>query len=296
MRKKVFSLLLLSICFIPVLADWADEEENGGVYQWAPIKPYRYDPFIHIKDLAVYDSLDAVALISRGEWGNLEIWKSTDGAQTWDVIYSELNSPSRFPMEIQHPSPNYIYACGHTNVQNILRSSDAGITWDTINTPELFFGGRLCMYDTLRGVFRRRFHPKGDIGYADSTIFLDELVYTEDGCETWTLIRPDTIINYAFGVRQIHMFSPDDMAIIHSKYGKHGKGPVFFRTKDRGKTWDVNYMASVTSANLKSMYFVNDSVGWIAAAKSTGEGHRDYDVLFKTTDGGKNWELNYKEK
>ena len=58
-----------------------------------------------------------------------------------------------------------------------------------------------------------------------------------------------------------------------------GYNSLVMRTKDAGYTWDVVDLETSNNIELRSVWFVNDEVGFISGNKS----------IFKTTDGGETW-------
>ncbi len=43
------------------------------------------------------------------------------------------------------------------------------------------------------------------------------------------------------------------------------------------------------------MFFLNENIGWICGDEKVGVGDLEWDVVYKTTDGGETWELLYKQ-
>jgi photosystem II stability/assembly factor-like uncharacterized protein len=300
--KKI--ILIIIAITIPVLmfAEWGDEEENGGVYQWAPIKPYNYEPYAHFYEMSVLDSTYAIALMCRGTFGKFEIWETNDACKSWNIIYSELDGRIISPAQLSCPDTKHIFATGYASPNYyILKSRDAGINWDTIITPHYYFGGHLIMYDSLIGVCKESFKLEENTNYADTNIFLSKIAYTTDGCKTWETFRPDSVLEEALGVNQFHFFSPEHFGVLSYNAGEFGDGPIYFWTEDKGETWEITYISprNGLEPNMtpqpEKMYFLNDSIGWICADQWDDEKHDKYDILFKTTDSGRSWELKYKE-
>jgi photosystem II stability/assembly factor-like uncharacterized protein len=62
------------------------------------------------------------------------------------------------------------------------------------------------------------------------------------------------------------------------------------RTRDSGKTWVVDSVNTAGGLDLRAIHARNANVAW---AMSAGEAERGLAKIFKTTDGGKNWTLQF---
>ncbi len=62
------------------------------------------------------------------------IYKSYDGGQTWENVYTETQGGLIMKLLIDHYNPNTIYA--FTSVKTVLKSEDAGANWHLIHTTE----------------------------------------------------------------------------------------------------------------------------------------------------------------
>lgn len=63
--------------------------------------------------------------------------------------------------------------------------------------------------------------------------------------------------------------------------------PYVFRTKNSGYTWEVQTIDIAQGRICQDIFVVNDSTAWITSNGLTSDSLRG---LFKTTDGGENWE------
>ncbi len=308
MKKVIISLLILLLSS-GLLAEWGDEEENGGVYQWRPIKPYRYEPYAIFYKMSVLDSTHALALVQRSKMRNLEIWETKDAAKTWEILYSELGGPPRKGSCINFPDETHIYLSGWAQPWDgeaysfVIKSSNLGTSWDTLFMPHWKFGWSLTMYDSLIGVCTEVVKVDSTISYADPKASITRIHYTEDGCKTWKEFRPDSIFEESLYITQFYFFSPEHFGGISYDAGDYGDGPIYIWTEDKGETWDITYISrrkglkSYMTPQPKRMYFFSDSIGWLACIqrKSAYNVGPQFDVLFKTTDGGRTWRLKYKE-
>ncbi len=256
----------------------------------------------------VLDSLDAMALLDFE--GFCEVYNSTDGGRYWNEVYSEDwnhgDPPEHYPRpqqayDLSHPSKNYVYI--QFDLGQIRRSKDNGKTYDTIivapipNPKKEVISG-FEMYDSLVGACGLlRYMPDGS-PYA----FTDVILFTEDGWDTWQTIKLDSILGFPIGINggygnnSIKFFSKEHWGFIN---GRTDTDSYFIFTKDKGKTWQTsNELIShkqndKISLYLSSIFFLDEKLGWIAASERINIGDQRADIIFKTTDGGETWELNY---
>jgi photosystem II stability/assembly factor-like uncharacterized protein len=105
---------------------------------------------------------------------------------------------------------------------------------------------------------------------------LGTILYTEDGGENWEVQESGT--------------EEDLMGVsfINEKSGwSVGEWGAIIHTEDGGKTWSQQTDAK---AILKSVFFINDKVGWVAGMERPEGKTGIKGLLLHTTDGGKKWE------
>ena len=114
---------------------------------------------------------------------------------------------------------------------------------------------------------------------------------TEDGWDSFEKIPiKDSSIAY---ITAIYIHSSDSIDFA-SSWGSD-IGPRYYRTTDRGKTWIYQQLSDTTHL-LGDIFFINTKIGWIPTlTKIPNGGDQQYDVLFKTTDGGNNWKKVYQK-
>jgi photosystem II stability/assembly factor-like uncharacterized protein len=83
----------------------------------------------------------------------------------------------------------------------------------------------------------------------------------------------------------------DGINFINQKTGYIlGYDGQLIKTNDSAKTW-INLSLDTTSITVSSVYFLNDSIGYIYAI--AGYYNYTYGILFKTSNGGLNWTKQY---
>ncbi len=223
------------------------------------------------------DSLDCLVFIPNQRY--LKIISSIDGGNNWDTLidetWSDYTKPAPVPFtpeDMQYPARNFLYI---SFVDGVIKASrDRGKSFDTIQLPTTYPIFFLHMIDSTLGIASTR----------------QEIYYTEDGWKTFTEFMFDT--NEIYYITSLWIHSPEKIDFASS----HGiEGPVYYRTTDKGKTWKKTRI-NVNKVHLSRIRFLNDELGWIAAQEKNGIGDQRYDVLFKTTDGGDTWVLNYRKE
>jgi hypothetical protein len=223
------------------------------------------------------DSLDCLVFIFHQNF--LKIISSTDGGNYWDIlideIWNDVTIPPPYPLnpeDMQYPAKNYLYVTFFNGV--IKASRDRGKTFDTLQLPTTYPLVFLHMADSICGITSTR----------------QQIFYTEDGWRTFTEFKFDTTeIKY---IKGLYVHSPDKIDFISS----HGiEGPIYYRTTDNGETWN-KIKLSDSKISLQKLFYLNERIGWIAGKEKNNVGDQGYDVLFKTTDGGDTWLLNYRKE
>jgi hypothetical protein len=222
------------------------------------------------------DSTDCLVLVNL--YGFLKIIGTTNQGKTWDTVHNEVfygvgdpwPTPTH-PQNMAYPAKGYLYIIYDKGGMKI--SHDRAKTFDTIyfpTTDNLLF---ISMVDSITGMVATA----------------QDIFITEDGFKTYELI------DYKKGdkfIKDIFMHNINNFAFIDS----HAYlGPKFTFTTDRGENWK-EFKLDTQKTSLGSLFFQNSIVGWIAAAKYNNVGQQKHDVIYKTTDGGESWELNYEKE
>lgn len=230
------------------------------------------------------------------------ILHTSDGGSTWaqqeNPVKEDLNN-------IYFIDENLGWACG--NKGTIIFTSDGGKTWSKANSGtgaplykcvfmnenEGWAIGGICSQNPM-GVAGYAFGALGGliVGLAEAKNMQDNgciVLATQDGGKTWSRIKSAGLSGY-FGRYDIYV--DKDKNFITA--GRHG----IVYSYDKGATWKMQQLKNQNnkpiSGSFHALYFMNENEGWIGGA----EGSPDYEkgaamgalLIFKTTDGGKNWE------
>ncbi len=238
-------------------------------------QPHYWETVDHIPSLDYedIDCADSNSIMAVGNWANgarPTIRRTTDGGKTWtSVIENEverdengnaISFPIRF-IAISHPSPDIAIVAADSGL--ILRTYDQGSTWDTLN-----FG------------FDERFRDVAvtPAGSGIATTINDRIFLTNDSGKTWEEIESPGIASQ----RDIAFYDGIDVVLKVFTGPENGVG---VRTKKLGeKQWN----AFVAPNEPGEMFFATPEIGWLVGFETT-EGSIGNDLIYSTTDGGKNW-------
>ncbi len=300
-RKLIFILFLLSFSSLFSQPDNKEVEER-----WYPIfsGPEELTPYgfwgMHE---AILDSLNAVFLINVN-FNCPQVYATQDGGKTFEERYSEFwpvptSKLHQKPKVISYPIKNHVYFSIYGG--QLRYSKDDGYTYDTIFIPnkadaELYRVSSVTMYDTLLGV------GTATLKREDASTWTHVVLITEDNWKTFKCINIDRIFGTPFDIqsRFFHWFTSN-----HFSFVEHNND-WFVYTEDRGKTWNYFDFREAYKAkgiepigiiNIFRYNFLKDNKhGWAAARERNNKGDQSIDVIFQTKDGGKTWELNYRQE
>ena len=226
---------------------------------------------------------------------NGQIHRSMDAGNHWDVVYAgdyySMLSGIMF-------KGNTGFAQGNSS---FLKSDDGGASWFKLYLPftgqyyysglgifffnemegyvgteegEIFFtndGGR--SWETrMKGSwsqFRHLFFLSKHKGYA--IVDWGELLQTVDGGRSWTVVDLSAL-GWNPRVRDI-LFTNDKDGFVIGEY-------KFYTTSDGGKTWTESQ--TISGSDVAKIKFFNENLGFVYAGNN---------VMYKTTNGGDNWEI-----
>ena len=191
---------------------------------------------------------------------NSTILKTTDGGKSWKNV-SPLNSQSKVYVSIKFVDENNGWTCNNNG--EILQTTDGGLSWK-LKKSGLVGGSRLSVINS-------------------QTVYaLSENLYkTSNAGEAWD--SKDVYIPKNYMAANMFFLNSSDGWVI-TENGTGGtiitEFPVII-TNNGGETWSSSEF--LKDGGLRCIYFINETVGWIAGLQN----------VYKTTDGGMNWKLEF---
>ena len=199
------------------------------------------------------------------------ILKTTNGGETWTESYVNNNSGLN---SICYRTPDAGYSVG---LNAIIKSTNQGLTWTEQDFPkgendDVTFNS-ICFNNPSTG------WAAGDV-YVNPPGVHQKIIYkTENGGANWEVVyRSGEIgLNCVNFCNTVNGWAVSDCEILSS----HNGGANWIIQKQLGGLNTYYY--------LKSVFFVNASIGWVAGGilRTFGPGYSN--VLFKTTNEGSNW-------
>ncbi len=117
-----------------------------------------------------------------------------------------------------------------------------------------------------------------------------DLFITNDSGYTWQRqkmpLNQEEFYEGAMGIQVIGKDTIYLLTIDTCGYRKYN----LLKSFDMGKTWDRSYISIYQEPYIRNISFINKDTGW-AAAFEHATGSKYYDMVFKTTNAGKSWEL-----
>ncbi|MCS6990298.1 MAG: YCF48-related protein [Chitinophagales bacterium] len=215
-----------------------------------------------------------------------------------ELFFQELESPTTLTLNnIAAAGDSVVYACGglRYDLGILLRSRDAGMSWQPVSTIDLrkeLYGLWLFSKDTLVManydglIYRstdggntwvtnqpRLWDPVHDFHFYDArhgwacggeAFRVGVLHFSTDGGANWIV---DTFVAE---LRDVHFFSPERGVVA-------GYGLVMY-TVDSGRTWQYS---NAKGDFFVSLAFADDRVGFVAGYQGS---------IWKTQDGGHSWQ------
>ena len=269
--KKLYILILLFLSFSNLIAGWKlmDSAKISMLY-W---------------DIDCYDKMNCFAVGNSGDTQSAYT-KTTDGGYTWNIIFFDEAKkiydsngvwistimPKFNPIRcIDYVTQEFAIA-GHNDGQ-ITITRDGGKTWDStnFNTEKNIVGVKFI--DSTHGVI---------FGYSS-------IYKTIDGGHSWSKLDLSEVIETDNSIVDFDLVGNDSLLIlVYDKTNPEHKFYKLMSTEDGGNSW--NESSKIPQYTDWKPFFLTIDVGWIAGRIGAGGG-KYKDVIYKTINGGENWEL-----
>lgn len=197
---------------------------NDDGLTWQRIEPFTDKKF---RSIAVVDSLTLYAVASYDN-NFSDIYKSSDGGFTWNLIYNTLIMSLR---DIHFVTDSIGYAVG--NIGKVVKTVDAGNTWIDFTTA------------SLSGNLRAVYFLNPDTGFVGRTNTTGAMFKTENGGLTWSQV-------FGYGGQGCYTIK-----FLNDTLGYAGAyNSRIFRTTNAGATWSQQTTFQ-TNEEVTSIDFAN---------------------------------------
>jgi photosystem II stability/assembly factor-like uncharacterized protein len=234
--------------------------------------------FIEAEDIVSIQCLDSNECFgfAKYRWYT-RIYKSTDQGETWEKIYELDREPPKDSVEsiffCQVVNKDLVFMSYWRNVI-LEKSNDGGktfkrYTFGEYSDPEDFIRG-FEMYNERIGVIS-----------SNRNFFC-----TKDGWETYKVYPKGEFI-YA----GIPMFFIDSNNIAIQEFQRRSD-KFYILNLDNGDWIQYNEGTNEDPGKeMKDVAFINDTLGFVCGGQKTGMGDLRSNIIWKTTDKGKHWEI-----
>lgn len=205
------------------------------------------------------------SLIAYGHYGFVPaILYSTDGANTFKVVFHSLYDPTKFNagiMDMVFPENNNIgYA---VDADRILKTTDRGLTWSSVrNDPSSLFDHLDAVDNNSLIAYSTDFTANKLLKTSNAGVSWERLTIP-----LWQKISSADFLTSAKGW-------------IATRDVNTNSGNIYY-TSNQGGTWSQKNDPEGSSFYTERMVFINDATGYALA---------DLFEVYKTTDSGKIWE------
>lgn len=281
--KKIFILIVIIIQIISVKA-WIQYSWDRAYFE----PPSENNIFCNIPvGIKCLDSNDCIAVLSCGG-AYIKILKSYDQGESWNILYQDTINLFFPHYAIAYPSKNYVYCGG--NFGSILRTYDGFKTVDT--TMLIYFKAEpsgpivrdLIMGDSLNG-----------IANTDGRFYI-----TKTGWRTYEWIQSPWYYPFKSG----YFFDSLNFLVLFQDKRPYPNNPLdsfklrgIARTTDGGKHWHEfilpGWAGGDVISSIYGIHFHNKNLGFAVGFRGNGIGNQQSDLIYRTTDGGFNWEKIY---
>src|SRR6266851_5794443 len=158
----------------------------------------------------------------------------------------------------------------------------------------------LCMISCNRSLSERAVSKEAaGVKYASQSSPVTSAVWRGKIIDLTSTLDESKESSWKFGVQQIGSSELlSEIQFLDETYGWIASSNSLYRTNDGGSTWQRVNVALPQQAWIRSVFFVNRLIGWVAAGQCTPGEFCDSDRmwLMQTTDGGQSWQLQSERK
>jgi len=224
---------------------------------------------VAVRALHFLDPLTGFIVSAKG------IQKTDDGGISWSIVWDApfIDFYRAYLRDIIFVNDSIGFACGRLRTNEwdfdlrkvILKTTDKGENW---------FISYIDTTSASHTIYRLHYandNPNFIYGSTSSSSFFK----TSNCGDSWELIGSDIIYEY----KPIYFISADTGYVAATPMGSYTGDKTTFeiwRTIDGALTWDLQFVDSAYTRATNSIYFVNDTVGYVAGRQT----------MLKTENGG----------
>jgi len=243
---------------------WTWEDYNTGENDW-----YTFKSICFTNSMTGWIAGDLYKIIP-GVHYNIVI-KTTNGGNNWSGSYS---SPNPGLNSVCYRTLEAGYSVGFNA---IIKSTNQGLTWTEQDFPkgendDVTFNS-ICFNNPLLG------WAAGDV-YVNPPGVHQKIIYkTESGGQNWEMVYRSGEI----GLNSVNF--------CNTANGWAVSNNEIMTSHNGGANWIIQQTYGGLNAFyfLKSVFFINSSIGWVAGGKLNTFGNQYSSVIIKTTNEGLNW-------
>ncbi|WP_435132731.1 YCF48-related protein [Formosa sp. A9] len=188
-------------------------------------------------------------------------YKTTDGGDTWFFVgYLGLKtSVPNCKFTFLNENLGYV-TTGPPDAGHVFKTINGGVTWSVLKN------GNNIINDGITSIF----FLDEDKGFISGGFIQSKVMKTVDGGVNWTKVSNQSFGQIQFLDSQVGYGNP-----IGNYYS------AMYKTIDGGDTWNI--CLELEGENNTAFHFVDENNGYLL-------GDRDHGLIYKTNDGGTNWE------
>ena len=232
---------------------------------------FKIDTMSSFQGITKLNPLNILAIAEIEYWFKpvRQITKSTDGGLSWKIIYVDTIKTWFDCRRIAYPTKNFIIVSCDSNY--FLKTTDGGVHWEQHQiVMDYYVNGlvHISLIDSLYGVMG---------SYRN-------IAYSDDGFKTYKILKlPGKIM-----ISDIKLISPTILYVLSNE-----PSCSFFKYDIKSDIW-TEYQNSFPVYYPKYdspyyMFFFDSLNGFVVGMRLSGYGDTSFDMIHKTTDGGKTW-------
>ncbi len=284
--------LCIMFVFVLIFGTSIFSQEPGWKFTYDTQIP-KINSSIYFEGLSCYDELNCICSSSQSGVG-ARIFKTTNGGISWEELYTDTSDTRTEPWYVpryrvgvvKYYDDGKIIVLTYHSTQNsiVLKSLDFGKNWTKYKISDAFDQEHELIYDeNLIYVVSMNGSQNMELAY-----------YSKDGGETWNLFPvPDYLKKDFYGFYKVDLFNKNTLIFTKNnsdttKYD-HINYNLFYTCDLDGNNWKP----ILIPIQIRRFKVLNDNI-LFGYGYNWNYGNIDTSYIYKSYDGGKNWELKYK--